>query len=77
MPGGAADLTALDLDHPGPGPRSIDPVSHAVYAATGAEVRLTMVAGEVAYEDGRFAGLGRDELGECADALRRWALAEG
>lgn len=75
-PGGAADLVALDLDHPGLAPL-YDPVSHAVYAATGAEVRLSMVAGEVVYEDGRFSGLDENELGECARALRQWALAEG
>ena len=50
-----------------------NPVSHAVYAATGAEVRLTMVAGRVVYEDGVLAGATRAELGACAARLRAWA----
>lgn len=51
--GGPADLTALDLTAPNMQPL-YHPVSHAVYAATGHEVRLTMVAGEILYQDGRF-----------------------
>lgn len=71
-PGHPADLAALDLDHPGLVPL-YNPVSHAVYAATGAEVRLTMVAGRVVYEDGVLAGATRAELGACAARLRAWA----
>lgn len=52
-PGSAADFTALDLERPSLLP-VYNPVSHAVYAATGGDVRLTMVAGRVLYRDGRF-----------------------
>lgn len=76
VPGGAADLTALDLDYPGLAPL-YDAVSHAVYAATGAEVRLTMVAGEVVYEDGRFSGFSGEERDDYAKALKQWATLKG
>ena len=51
--GGPADLVALDLDAPNLQPL-YNAVSHAVYAATGHEVRLTMIAGEILYHDGQF-----------------------
>jgi len=73
-PGSAADLTALDLDHPGLVPL-YEPVSHMVYAATGAEVRLTMVGGRVVYEDGRFPALSGAEIRELAKTLSKWAEA--
>ncbi len=49
--GGPADLCALDLARPQLAP-AFDPVSDAVYAASGGEVILTMVAGEILYRDG-------------------------
>lgn len=49
--GGPANLIALDLDHPNMVPL-YHPVSHLAYAATGHEVRLTMVRGEILYQDG-------------------------
>lgn len=51
-----ADLAVVSLDRPGMVPLH-DPVSQLVYAATGSEVVLTMVAGEVVYRDGGFPGL--------------------
>jgi len=54
--GGPADLCALDMTRPGLSP-AFDPVSNVVYAASGGEVRLTMVAGRVLYRDGRFPEL--------------------
>ena len=54
--GGPADLCALDMTRPGLCP-SFDPVSNVVYAASGGEVRLTMVAGRVLYRDGAFPDL--------------------
>ncbi|MBU1004154.1 MAG: amidohydrolase [Proteobacteria bacterium] len=72
-PGSAADLTALDLDHPGLLPL-YEPVSHTVYSATGAEVRLTMVAGNIVYQDGQFPALPQDELNGLATLLKQWAL---
>lgn len=74
-PGSAADLTALDLDHPGLLPL-YEPISHAVYAATGAEVRLTMVAGNIVYQDGQFPALPQDELNGLATQLKHWALSK-
>ena len=53
--GGPADLCALDRTRPQLAP-GFDPVSDAVYAASGSEVRLTMVAGKVLYHDGCFPG---------------------
>ncbi|NJB66744.1 5-methylthioadenosine/S-adenosylhomocysteine deaminase [Desulfobaculum xiamenense] len=52
-PGNLADITALDLDQPGLMPM-YNPASHAVYAASGGDVRMTMVGGEVVYRDGAF-----------------------
>lgn len=72
-PGSPADLTALDLDHPGMVPL-YNPVSHIVYAASGGEVRLTMVAGRVVYEDRAFPGVDPGELAACAARLKAWAL---
>ncbi|MCL1915881.1 MAG: amidohydrolase [Desulfovibrionaceae bacterium] len=56
VPGVPADLAAMDLTRPGLVPLH-NPVSQLVYAAGGDEVRLTMVAGRILYEDGRFPGL--------------------
>ncbi|WP_029459829.1 amidohydrolase [Solidesulfovibrio alcoholivorans] len=54
--GGPADLCALDMTRPQLAP-GLDPVSDCVYAASGGEVRCTMVAGKVLYRDGAFPGL--------------------
>ena len=72
--GMAADLTALDLTEPNLQPMYA-PVSHLVYAATGHEVRLTMVAGEVLYRDGKFSRFDYEALRREARALRDFALA--
>lgn len=74
-PGAPADLTALDLTHPGLAPL-YNPVSQAVYAATGGEVRLTMVNGRVVYEDGRLTGADPRELAACAARLAAWARGD-
>ncbi len=55
VPGGPADLVALDRSRPSLAP-AFDPVSDAVYAACGGEVTLTMVAGQVLYRNGTFPG---------------------
>jgi 5-methylthioadenosine/S-adenosylhomocysteine deaminase len=60
-PGYQADLTVLSLTRPNMVPL-FDPASQLVYAASGAEVVLTMVAGRVAYRDGRFPGLDHPAL---------------
>lgn len=53
VPGGPADLCALDLGFPNLAPIS-NAVSHLIYAASGHEVFLTMVDGKVLYENGKF-----------------------
>ena len=69
-PGSAADLIALDLSAPNLQP-IYNPASHVVYAASGHEVRLTMVAGQVLYRDGAFATFDYPALlAEVADAAR-------
>ncbi|MDR0238701.1 MAG: amidohydrolase [Deltaproteobacteria bacterium] len=59
--GRPADIIALDLDSPNLQPMYA-PVSHAVYAATGMEVRMTMVDGEILYLDGRFTRFSYPDL---------------
>lgn len=55
-PGQPADLCVLNLAAPHLQPCH-DPVSHAVYAAQGSDVCLTMVAGHVIYDHGAFLTL--------------------
>jgi len=59
--GRPADIIALDLDSPNLQPL-YTPVSHAVYAATGMEVRMNMVDGEILYMDGRFTRFSYPDL---------------
>lgn len=72
-PGAPADLIALDLTAPNLLPM-YSPVSHLVYAATGHEVRLTVVDGEVLYEDGRYTRFDGESLFKEAAKLKRWVL---
>lgn len=72
-PGAWADFIALDLACPNMRPM-YNPVSHAVYAATGAEVRLTAVAGRILYRDGRFTGFDYADLCREADAVRDFVV---
>lgn len=71
--GKAADCAALTLDEPNMQPMYND-VSHLVYAATGMETRMTMVGGEVLYQDGRFTRFDYPAL--CAELrdVRRFVL---
>jgi 5-methylthioadenosine/S-adenosylhomocysteine deaminase len=68
-----ADMIALDLSSPNLMP-VFNHVSHAVYASTGMEVCMTMVAGEVLYLYGEFRTLDvsglRDEAVRCAKWVR-------
>ncbi|EHJ46472.1 S-adenosylhomocysteine deaminase [Solidesulfovibrio carbinoliphilus subsp. oakridgensis] len=68
--GGPADLCALDLSRPQLCP-AFDPVSDAVYAASGGEVVCTMVAGKVLYRDGEFTGFDYPELRRRMCAMTR------
>ena len=71
--GRPADCIALDFSAPNMQPL-FNAASHAVYAATGMEVALTMVAGEVLYRDGRFSRF--DYAALCAEVreMRRFVL---
>lgn len=71
--GRPADCIALDLSAPNMQPL-FNAASHAVYAVTGMEVALTMVAGEVLYRDGRFTRFDYPAL--CAEVreMRRFVL---
>ncbi len=73
-PGMQADLTALDLNAPNLMP-AFRPVSHAVYAATGHETRMTMVAGRIAYLDGRYPDIDMEGLGRELEKAAAWALS--
>lgn len=73
-PGSPADLIALDLDSPNLLPM-YSPVSHLAYAASGHEVRFSMVAGEILYQDGRFTRIDYPALIKEAAALRDWVRA--
>jgi len=70
--GARADMTALDLSSPNLMPLH-DPVSQAVYAATGGEVRLTMVNGRVLYMDGQHLTLDLPDLLAEAREIVAWA----
>jgi 5-methylthioadenosine/S-adenosylhomocysteine deaminase len=59
--GRPADIIALDLHFPNLQPL-YTPVSHAVYAATGMEVRMNMVDGDILYLDGQFTRFSYPDL---------------
>jgi len=76
VPGNPADLVVMDLSQPNMQPVH-SPVSQVVYAATGLETRLTMVAGRPAFLDGEYpvlknSGLDRASLLEDARRARDW-----
>lgn len=74
-PGAAADMVALDCTSPNLQPM-YNPVSHLVYAASGHEVRMTMVHGKVLYQDGRYTDLDYPLLLKEARKLKTWALSQ-
>jgi len=71
-PGMQADLVALNASAPNLQPLH-NPLSHLAYAASGHEVRLTMVAGKALYRDGRYATLDYPGLLKEMAAVRKWA----
>ncbi|MBG0775773.1 MAG: amidohydrolase [Desulfovibrionaceae bacterium] len=71
--GGPADLCALDLNVPWMQP-CYNPVSQVVYAATGAEVRCTVVAGEVVWLDGKFTTFDYPALLRELENWAKWVL---
>lgn len=72
--GGRADLTVLDLGRPNLQPM-YDPASHLVYAANGSEVSMTMIDGEILYENGRFTRFDYPALCQEIEKLRGHILA--
>jgi 5-methylthioadenosine/S-adenosylhomocysteine deaminase len=75
--GKEADLIVVDLTKPPMSPVVLHParniVANLVYAETGADVRLTMVAGRVIYRDGVFTRIDeRQILREAAAATQRF-----
>ena len=75
-----ADLILLDLTRPPLAPVVLRParnlVANLVYGETGANVRLSMVAGQVIYEDGTFTHLDRDAImAEVNEAVGRFETA--
>jgi 5-methylthioadenosine/S-adenosylhomocysteine deaminase len=73
-PGRPADLIALDMTEPGLQP-FYNPVSQAVYAAGGAQVRLTMVGGKILYQDGRFETVDKPSLLREIEGITAWVRA--
>ena len=67
--GAAADLVLYDLDAPSLAPLN-DPLQQLVFAERGRGVRTVMVAGEVVYEDGRFASADADAAIRAAREMR-------
>lgn len=70
-----ADLVALDLREPNLVPM-YHPVSQVVYAASGGEVCLTMIEGQVVYEQGRYLTLDYPALLQEIENVRRWVLSK-
>jgi 5-methylthioadenosine/S-adenosylhomocysteine deaminase len=75
--GKEADLILVDLTRPPMAPALFGParnlVPNLVYAETGANVRLTMVAGSVIYESGEFININRRAvMSEVGAAARRF-----
>ena len=68
-----ADMIALELANPNLMPLH-NPVSHAVYASTGMEVCMTMVAGQVLYLYGEFRTMDVQTLQTEAGQASQWIL---
>lgn len=69
-----ADIVALDLFSPNLMP-TYNHISHAVYAATGMEVCMTMVAGEILYLYEDFKTLDIKALRDRALRAKKWILS--
>ena len=82
--GKEADLILLDLTRPPLAPVLLRParnlVANLVYAETGRNVALSMVAGKVIYRDGRYANVDADhvhrDVQAAAERLQRATAAD-
>ncbi|MDR0827292.1 MAG: amidohydrolase [Desulfovibrio sp.] len=72
VPGGPADMIALDLKSPNLQPL-FNPASQVVYATCGQEVCFSMVEGRILYQDGAYLALDHEEVLREADKLFAWA----
>lgn len=74
-PGCPADMIALDLSSPNLMP-AYNYISHIVYAATGMEVCMTMVAGQILYLYGEFKTMDVNALRHEALAASEWVKSK-
>lgn len=73
-PGKAADCIALNLDLPHMRP-VYSPISQIVYAAGGHECQMTMIDGEIVYQDGKFSRFELASILEEIDELKEFVSA--
>ena len=59
--GSKADIAAVDMDRPHLVP-CIDPLSDLIYSAQASDVSMTMVDGQILYENGEYLTLDRDRI---------------
>lgn len=69
--GQQADIIAIDLTQPNLLPMH-NPVSQLVYATTGAEVHMSMVAGDILYQNGKYLRIDYPALIEAAKDVAKW-----
>jgi cytosine/adenosine deaminase-related metal-dependent hydrolase len=78
-PGKRADVIAVGVDALRSGP-CYDPHNALVYAASARDVRLTLIDGEIAYQDGHFKSIdlhpARVRFAAAADKMRCWSPPE-
>lgn len=74
-PGMRADCIALDLNLPNMLPLH-QPVSQLVYAASGHECLMTMIEGEIVYQNGKFSRFDFDSLRNEFALLREFTVKE-
>jgi len=73
--GAHADLIALNLNSPNLQPL-YEPISQIVYAATGLEVHLTMVDGEILYQDGKFLTIDYENILKEMASISQWVRSK-
>lgn len=73
-PGNAADFSVVDLSTPNMQPL-YNIVSQLVYAASGMETVMTVVSGEILFEQGKYSRVDYDALCEEMESMRKWVLS--